>query len=66
MAGTMIRCSGEREGERCYRYARFVRAKGSHSDFSYTCEGCSTGQKPYVPRSSQRKGQQKQAKTKKK
>jgi hypothetical protein len=47
---------------------RLITPKGTAADPGYTwsCSGCSSGQKPYVPGYSERKGQQKQAAAKKK
>lgn len=65
MAGVMIRCSNEVGGERCHRYNRVIAPKGSRDpNQTHKCETCSSGQKPYVPRDSARKGQQKQVKKK--
>ena len=66
MSGVMIRCTGEKNGERCHRRLRLVVPKGAKApDLTYTCDGCKSGRDPYVPKDSERKGQQKQAKKKK-
>jgi len=36
------------------------------SNIAWTCDSCKQGQKPFIPRDSERKGQQKQAAAKKK
>lgn len=66
MAQMMVRCSGEKDDVRCQRRNRFVAPKGAELDPNqvWKCDGCVAGQKPYEPRSSARKGQQKQSKKK--
>lgn len=71
----MVRCSNEqpektKDGEivrmvRCHRRNRVLAPKGVSTKIeAWKCESCSTGNKPYEPRSSARKGQQKQGKKK--
>lgn len=74
MASVMIRCSGTKVIKKddaettlhCERRLRIFAPKGATIDPNekYTCEGCKSGKDPFVPRSSERKGQQKQSKKK--
>lgn len=68
VAARMVRCSGASDEVRCYRRMRVMAPKGVviDPDYAWTCDPCRGGQKPYVPRSSERKGQQKQAAARKK
>lgn len=64
----MIRCSGAKDDVRCHRRIRVTAPKGVviEPDYAWTCDPCRGGQKPFEPRGSERKGQQKQAAAKKK
>jgi hypothetical protein len=72
MAGRMVQCSNtqttvindEPVVEQCARFTRLLVLRGGVEDpnFTYKCDSCRAGNKPYIPRTSARKGQQKQAK----
>ena len=64
----MLQCSATKDDARCQRRLRLIVPKGAVRDPnpSFTCEGCKSGKAPFVARTSERKGQQKQAAKKKK
>lgn len=68
VATKMIRCSGEQGGVRCHRRMRLVTPKGTAADPGYTwsCSGCSAGQKPYVSGESELKARQREHAARKK
>lgn len=62
----MVRCSGSRDGARCHRFCKFIYLKGAarEANPSWKCDSCQKGNAPFVPKNSERKGQQKQTKKK--
>lgn len=64
MARMYVRCENEKDGVRCIKRNLYVAPKGVALDPAQTwkCDSCLAGNKPFEPRGSVRKGQQKQKK----